>query len=124
MTCIARLTQMAPWLASRLSEKREREAAQPFFKDALAVVGQTPERVTTGGHASYPRAVRETLGDQVLQGASNGLLPGMVSGALTQQFVSVVLLTNYATISDLAPLWENRPHAHHSDALSLIGLQP
>jgi putative transposase len=51
---------------SRLSEKRDMEAAQQFFKQALAVVGHTPERVTTDGHASYPRAVRETLGDQVL----------------------------------------------------------
>jgi putative transposase len=42
------------------------EAAQLFFKHALTVVGQTPERVTTDGHTSYPRAVRETLGDQVL----------------------------------------------------------
>ena len=51
---------------SRLSEKREMEAAQQFFKQALGVVGHTPERVTTDGHASYPRAVRETLGDHVL----------------------------------------------------------
>jgi putative transposase len=51
---------------SRLSEKRDREAAQQFFKHALTVVGHTPERVTMDGHASYPRAVRETLGDQVL----------------------------------------------------------
>ncbi|GHO90172.1 hypothetical protein KSF_002200 [Reticulibacter mediterranei] len=32
---------------SRLSEKRDMEAAQQFFKQALAVVGSTPERVTT-----------------------------------------------------------------------------
>jgi len=51
---------------SRLSEQRDREAAQQFFKQALTVVGHTPERVTTDGHASYPRAVRETLGDHVL----------------------------------------------------------
>jgi transposase-like protein len=50
---------------SRLSEKRDMEAAQQFFKQALAVVGHAPERVTTDGHASYPRAVRETLGDHV-----------------------------------------------------------
>lgn len=50
---------------SRLSEKRDREAAQQFFKQALAVVGHAPERVTTDGHTSYPQAVRETLGDQV-----------------------------------------------------------
>ena len=51
---------------SRLNEKRDREAAQPFFKQALAVVGPVPERVTTDGHSSYPRAVRETLGTHVL----------------------------------------------------------
>ncbi len=50
---------------TRLSEKRDMEAAQLFFKHALAVVGHAPERVTTDGHVSYPRAVRETLGDQV-----------------------------------------------------------
>jgi transposase-like protein len=50
---------------SRLSEKRDMEAAQQFFKQALAVVDHAPERVTTDGHTSYPRAVREILGDHV-----------------------------------------------------------
>jgi len=50
---------------SRLSEKRNMEAAQQFFKQALAVVGHVPEQVTTDGHTSYPRAVREILGDHV-----------------------------------------------------------
>jgi putative transposase len=50
---------------SHLSEKRDMEAAQQFFKQALAVVGHAPERVTTDGHASYPRAVREILGSSV-----------------------------------------------------------
>jgi putative transposase len=60
-------------VASRLSEKRDMEAAQQFFKQALTVVGHTPERVTTDGHASYPRAVRETLGDQVRHRTNNYL---------------------------------------------------
>ena len=51
---------------SRLSEKRDMDAAKQFFKYALAVVGSVPEQVTTDGHTSYPRAVRETLGDGVL----------------------------------------------------------
>lgn len=42
------------------------EAAQIFFKQACAVVGHTPERVTTDGHTSYPQAVREILGNQVI----------------------------------------------------------
>jgi putative transposase len=41
------------------------EAAQRFFKQALAVVGHAPERVTTDWHTSYPRAVREILGESV-----------------------------------------------------------
>jgi len=31
----------------------------------MAVVGHTPEYVTTDGHRSYPRAVRETMGSDV-----------------------------------------------------------
>jgi len=42
------------------------EAAKRFFTQALAVVGYAPERVTTDGHDSYPRAIRETLGTDVL----------------------------------------------------------
>src|SRR5437899_10796418 len=45
---------------SRLSEKRDMEATQQFFKQALTVVDHIPERVTTDGHASYPQAVCET----------------------------------------------------------------
>jgi putative transposase len=50
---------------SRLSEKRDMEAAKQFFKQAI-VVGHAPESVTTDGHRSYPRAVRETLGHEVV----------------------------------------------------------
>jgi transposase-like protein len=50
---------------SMLSTKRDMEAARRFFKQAVAVVGHTPERVTTDGHDSYPRAIRETLGREV-----------------------------------------------------------
>jgi putative transposase len=51
---------------SRLSEKRDMDAAKEFFRHALAVVGHAPERVTTDGHTSYPRATDETLGSEVL----------------------------------------------------------
>ena len=49
-----------------LSEKRDREAAKRFFKQAVEVVGHAPERVTTDGHDSYPRAIHETLGSDVI----------------------------------------------------------
>jgi len=51
---------------SMLSEHRDMEAARRFFKGALEIAGQAPERVTTDGHDSYPRAIRETLGKDVL----------------------------------------------------------
>jgi len=121
---------------SRLSKKRDMEAAQLFFKQALAVVGHAPERVTTDGHASYPRAVRETLGDRVLhrtnkylnnrleqdhRGVKQRYYPMHGFGNFDSAACFVLLLMNYGTISALAPPWENRPHAQNSDELSLIG---
>src|SRR5215213_4520401 len=47
------------------SEHRDMAAAQAFFRSAQAVTGMTPDRVTTDGHDSYPRAIRTTLGKGV-----------------------------------------------------------
>src|SRR5947209_3422309 len=43
---------------SMLSEKRDMEAAQRFFQQAVEGVGHAPQHVTTDGHRSYPRAIR------------------------------------------------------------------
>jgi putative transposase len=48
------------------SEHRDMAAAKAFFRSAKAVTGVTPERVTTDGHDSYPRAIRSDLGQDVL----------------------------------------------------------
>jgi transposase-like protein len=50
---------------SMLSEHRDMDAAKRFFKGALEMAEQVPDRVTTDGHDSYPRAIRETLGEDV-----------------------------------------------------------
>ncbi len=50
---------------ARRSPTRDMDAAQRFFRQALAVAGDAPERVTTDGHDAYPRAIRETLGPAV-----------------------------------------------------------
>ena len=50
---------------SRVSEKRNMEAAKRFFKQAVEVCGHVPDQVTTDGHTSYPRAIRETMGSDV-----------------------------------------------------------
>ncbi len=45
-----------------LSEHRDMAAAKAFLRSAKAVTGVTPDRVTTDGHDSYPRAIRTGLG--------------------------------------------------------------
>ena len=49
-----------------LSEHRDMAAARAFFRSAKAATGITPERVTTDGHGSSPRAIRSTLGRRVV----------------------------------------------------------
>ena len=44
------------------SEHRDMAAAKAFFESAKMVTGVTPDRVTTDGHDSYPRAIRTMLG--------------------------------------------------------------
>jgi putative transposase len=41
------------------------QAAQQFFQSALSIAEQAPQQVTTDGHDSYPRAIREVLGQEV-----------------------------------------------------------
>jgi transposase-like protein len=53
-----------------LSEHRDMAAAQAFFRSAKSVTGQVPERVTTDGHGSYPRAICSTLGRHVVHRTS------------------------------------------------------
>ncbi len=47
------------------SGHRDMRAARAFFRSAKAVTGVTPDRVTTDGHDSYPRAIRTELGKRV-----------------------------------------------------------
>jgi transposase-like protein len=48
-----------------LSEHRDMKAAQAFFRSARATMGFRPDRVTTDGHGSYPRAISSVLGKTV-----------------------------------------------------------
>jgi transposase-like protein len=60
-----------------LSEHRDMAAAQGFFRSAKSATGIVPDKVTTDGHGSYPRAIRSTLGKRVTHRTSayrnNGL---------------------------------------------------
>ena len=48
-----------------LSTTRDMAAARRFFVSARSVLNAAPKQVTTDGHDSYPRAIRETLGSNV-----------------------------------------------------------
>ncbi len=52
------------------SEHRDMAAAKAFFRSAKVVTGVTPDRVTTAGHDSYPRAIRTELGHGVCHRSS------------------------------------------------------
>jgi transposase-like protein len=58
---------------SLLSEHRDMDAAKRSFRQAVKVVGHIPEKVTTDGHDAYPRAIRETLGEDVVHRCSRYL---------------------------------------------------
>jgi len=53
-----------------LNERRDMTAARAFFRSAKVAKGVTPERVTTDGHGSYPRAIRTVLGRRVVHRTS------------------------------------------------------
>jgi transposase-like protein len=48
-----------------LSEKRDKAAAEAFFRSARIVIGSVTERVTTDGHDAYPGAIKTALGGGV-----------------------------------------------------------
>jgi transposase-like protein len=59
------------------SEHRDMAAAKAFFRSAKAVTGVTPDRVTTDGHDSYPKAIRTELGRRVRHRTSRYLNNGL-----------------------------------------------
>src|SRR5262245_35957384 len=48
-----------------LSEKRDKAAAEAFFRSGRTVTGHTPARVTSDGHDAYPGAIKAVLGEAV-----------------------------------------------------------
>jgi transposase-like protein len=69
----------------RLSEKRDMEVAQAFFRSAQAVSGVAPASVTTDCHNSFSRAIRTELTegetpDQAISEQSNRTGPSREQG--------------------------------------------
>jgi putative transposase len=49
----------------RLSEERDKAAAEAFFRSARSVTGCVPERIIGDGHAAYPGAITAVFGKEV-----------------------------------------------------------
>jgi hypothetical protein len=68
-----------------LNETPDMAVPEKFFRSAKAVTGVIPDRVTTDGHDSYPRAIRSQLGagvrDRNSQYLSNRIGFGAVNSA-------------------------------------------
>ena len=72
------------------SQSRDLAAATPFFARARKAAGRTPERVTTGGHDAYPRAIPEILGPEVTHRRSRLSWPISVSMHASPLHMAVV----------------------------------
>jgi transposase-like protein len=111
---------------SRLIEKRDMDAAQQFFKQALAVVGHAPEQVTTDGHRSYPRAVRETLGNEVVH-RTNVYLNNRIEQkhrGIKQRYYPMHGFRNFASAAQFCRAFDElrqyfRPRSRERETLSL-----
>ncbi|MGI4801693.1 MAG: IS6 family transposase [Janthinobacterium lividum] len=65
-TCLYRIIDRdGNLIDAMLNEHRDMNAAKAFFRSARATMGFRPERVTTDGHGSYPRAIRSVLGKTI-----------------------------------------------------------
>jgi putative transposase len=60
----------------RRSDPRGLAAAEAFFRAAGMVTGVVPYRITTDGHAAYPRALRHVFGNRVTQRTNRYLTEG------------------------------------------------
>jgi hypothetical protein len=104
-----------------LSEKRNMEAAQRFFKQAVAVVGHTPDRSrpmdTVPIHEQYARQsatmssiipinTSTIIWNKITEALNSDTILCADLDHLRRQHVFVVRLTNYGIISVHAPSWE------------------
>lgn len=127
---------------SMLSEHPDMDSAKRFFKQAEEVAGCVPERVTTDGHDSYPRAIRRVLGRKLNHRTSRYLnnrleqdhrgvkqryyatIPCVVLVILIRLLASVARLTSSETISGAEPSrkrrsrWLNNARCSDSDLVS------
>ncbi len=101
-------------------------APKTFFTCALHTVGQALEKVTTDGHDSYPRAVRERLGPDVQHRTSRSLNNRIEQDhrGIKQRYYPMRGFGSFDSAARFCPAHDElrdhfRPRTHFNDAISL-----
>ena len=95
---------------ARLSATRDMDAAQQFFRQALAIAAGAPAQVTTDGHDAYPRAIRETLGSAVVHRTSRYKNNQIEQDhrAIKQRYYSMRGFGSFASAARFCPAFEEQ----------------
>ncbi len=108
------------------STTRDMDAAKRFFARALEMVGQAPETVTTDGHDSYPRAIRETLGPDVCHRTSRYMNNRIEQDhrGIKQRYYPMLGFGSFAAASRFCSAYDElrayfRPRTHFNEPVSL-----
>src|SRR5215212_5191536 len=101
-------------------------AAQAFLRSARAATGVTPERVTTDGHCSYPRAIRSTLGRRVVHRTSaykNKRCSTWVWGAPESDGADYIMFPGLPrALAEFKALLSRSPHSESEQRLKITDL--
>ena len=110
----------------RLSDTRDLAAAEEFFLSAGTVTGVVPNRITTDGHAAYPRAIRNVFGERVTHRTNRYLNNHLEQDHrdIKQRYRPTGGLTTFATAARFCRVFDEvraflRPQSRHNQGLSL-----
>jgi putative transposase len=111
---------------TRLSDTRNLEAAEAFFRSAWTVTGVTPDRITTDGHDAYPRAIRNGFGDKVLHRTNRHLNNHLEQDhrGMKQRYRPTCGLKTFATATCCGLVFDEiraflRPQSHRNQPVPL-----
>ena len=109
-----------------LSDRRNLEAAEAFFRSAWTVTGVTPDRITTDGHDAYPRAIRNVFGDRVLHRTTRHLNNHLEQDhrGIKQRYRPTCGLKTFATAACFCLAFDEiraflRPQSHRNQPVTL-----
>jgi putative transposase len=110
----------------RLSDTRDLEAAEAFFRAAWTGTGVIPHRITTDGHDAYPRAIRTVFGEAVTHRTNRYLNNHLEQDhrGIKQRYRPMCGFKRDTTAARFCRLFDEvraflRPQSHRNQSLSL-----